>query len=229
MEEGTLDLDEPTGPPGVTVRHLLAHAGGLRVRHRGLLLPERKRIYSNTGFDALAEHLAHNAGMAAADYVQLAVFEPLKMFHTDLRGGSLAHGAWSTGADLARFAQELLAPTLIHPDTLALATSVAYPGFVGILPGIGPQKPERLGPGLRDPRLQDPALDRTGQLTRHLRPLRRRRHVPVGRPTDRAQPAGAHRPQLRPVGTRCLAAARRCRGRRARRPVTRSPHHPITR
>src|SRR3954451_25047829 len=28
VEEGTLDLDEPTGPPGVTVRHLLAHAGG---------------------------------------------------------------------------------------------------------------------------------------------------------------------------------------------------------
>src|SRR3954469_11710557 len=28
-EEGTLDLDEPAGPPGSTVRHLLAHASGL--------------------------------------------------------------------------------------------------------------------------------------------------------------------------------------------------------
>src|SRR5687767_3830255 len=28
-EEGTLDLDEPAGPPGATVRHLLAHASGL--------------------------------------------------------------------------------------------------------------------------------------------------------------------------------------------------------
>src|SRR5919198_6572622 len=28
-EEGILDLDEPGGPPGSTVRHLLAHASGL--------------------------------------------------------------------------------------------------------------------------------------------------------------------------------------------------------
>src|SRR5204863_8607520 len=28
-EEGVLDLDEPAGPPGATVRHLLAHASGL--------------------------------------------------------------------------------------------------------------------------------------------------------------------------------------------------------
>ena len=28
-EEGILDLDDPAGPPGSTVRHLLAHASGL--------------------------------------------------------------------------------------------------------------------------------------------------------------------------------------------------------
>ena len=28
-EEGVVDLDEPAGPPGATVRHLLAHASGL--------------------------------------------------------------------------------------------------------------------------------------------------------------------------------------------------------
>ncbi|MCB0964584.1 MAG: beta-lactamase family protein [Acidimicrobiales bacterium] len=147
LEEGTIDLDEPTGPPGVTVRHLLAHAGGYGFDTGVLLLPERKRIYSNTGFEALAEHLAHNAGMAAADYLLGAVIEPLGMHATDLRGGSLAHGAWSTGADLARFAGELLRPTLIHPSTLATATTVAYPDLAGILPGLGPQKPNDWGLG----------------------------------------------------------------------------------
>jgi CubicO group peptidase (beta-lactamase class C family) len=147
MEEGTLDLDEPTGPPGVTVRHLLAHAGGYGFDTGVLQLPERKRIYSNTGFEALADHLAHNAAMPAADYVQLAVFEPLGMVGSDLRGGSLAHGAWSTGADLARFARELLRPTLIHPDTLAAATAVTYPGLAGILPGVGPQEHNDWGLG----------------------------------------------------------------------------------
>src|SRR5215472_5272389 len=31
LEEGTVDLDEPAGPPGATLRHLLAHASGLPV------------------------------------------------------------------------------------------------------------------------------------------------------------------------------------------------------
>lgn len=31
VEEGTVDLDEPAGPEGSTVRHLLAHASGLGV------------------------------------------------------------------------------------------------------------------------------------------------------------------------------------------------------
>ena len=29
LEEGTVDLDEPAGPPGATLRHLLSHASGL--------------------------------------------------------------------------------------------------------------------------------------------------------------------------------------------------------
>src|ERR671931_446512 len=29
VEEGTIELDERAGPPGATVRHLLAHASGL--------------------------------------------------------------------------------------------------------------------------------------------------------------------------------------------------------
>ena len=34
VEEGTLDLEAPAGPPGATVRHLLAHASGPPVRGR---------------------------------------------------------------------------------------------------------------------------------------------------------------------------------------------------
>jgi CubicO group peptidase (beta-lactamase class C family) len=147
VEEGTLELDETVGPPGVTVRHLLAHAGGYGFDDGVVLAPERKRIYSNAGFEALAEHLARQASMPAPDYVRLAVFEPLAMDNTELREPSLAHGAWSTGADLARFAAELLRPTLVHPDTLAEATRVAFADLDGILPGLGPQSPNDWGLG----------------------------------------------------------------------------------
>ena len=44
-------LDTPVGPPGVTVRHLLAHAGGLAPDQRRLMTePGGRRIYSNAGF-----------------------------------------------------------------------------------------------------------------------------------------------------------------------------------
>ena len=90
--------------------------------------------------------------MPAAEYVAAAVFGPLGLAATDLRDGSLAHGAWSTVGDLARFAGELLRPTLLAPPTLALATTVAFPGLDGVLPGVGPQSPNDWGLGfeLRD-------------------------------------------------------------------------------
>lgn len=147
VEEGTLDLDEPAGAPGCTVRHLLAHAGGYGFDTGPLMAPERKRVYSNTGFDALAAHLAERAAMAATDYVTAAVIEPLGLTHTDLRDRSLAFGAWSTVADLSTFAAELLAPTLVAATTLAEATTVQFPGLDGVLPGLGSQSPNDWGLG----------------------------------------------------------------------------------
>ena len=56
VEEGVVELDQPMGPEGATVRHLLAHASGVGFRDRE---PERlvgeRRIYSSAGFEILAE------------------------------------------------------------------------------------------------------------------------------------------------------------------------------
>jgi CubicO group peptidase (beta-lactamase class C family) len=50
-EEGTLDLDEPEGPPGATFRHLLAHASGLPTDGAApIARPGERRVYSNTGY-----------------------------------------------------------------------------------------------------------------------------------------------------------------------------------
>src|SRR5947209_20440107 len=63
-EEGVVDLDEPMGPEGSTVRHLLAHASGLPFSGSAPIgRPGRRRIYSNTGFEVLAQHVAAAAGM----------------------------------------------------------------------------------------------------------------------------------------------------------------------
>ena len=39
VEEGVVDLDTPAGPPGATVRHLLAHASGLDMNSAKVLAP----------------------------------------------------------------------------------------------------------------------------------------------------------------------------------------------
>ena len=145
-EEGTLDLDEPAGPPGSTVRHLLAHASGLPFQGRvPLSSPGRRRIYSNAGFEVLAETLAARAAMPFVDYLRGAVLEPLGM-QAELRG-SPAAGLHGSLDDLARFADELLAPRLIAPETLAEATAVAFPGLVGVLPDFGRREPNDWGLG----------------------------------------------------------------------------------
>ena len=147
VEEGVLDLDAPAGPAGATIRHLLAHASGLPFEGREPLAPPgRRRIYSNTGFEVLGDALASAADMTPAAYLAEAVLAPLRLGHTELRG-SVAKDAWSTVDDLAAFAVELLAPTLVAPATLADATSEQFPGLSGVVPGLGSYDPNPWGLG----------------------------------------------------------------------------------
>jgi CubicO group peptidase (beta-lactamase class C family) len=146
-EEGTIDLDEPTGPPGSTIRHLLAHASGLPFEGDGppIARPGTRRIYSNAGFERLADAVAQRAGMPFADYLAAAVFAPLGL-RAELRG-SPASEVHASLDDVARFARELLDPTLVDAETLAEATSVQFPGLAGMLPGVGRYDPLDWGLG----------------------------------------------------------------------------------
>ncbi len=137
VEEGTVELDEPAGPPGSTVRHLLAHASGLAFdEERTLAAPGQVRIYSNRGYEVLAEALAGRAEMPFERYLAEAVLDPLHMGLTRLEGTAAA-GLVGSLDDLLLFAAELLDPTLVATETLTLATTVAFPGLAGVLPGIG--------------------------------------------------------------------------------------------
>jgi CubicO group peptidase (beta-lactamase class C family) len=148
-EEGVIDLDEAAGPPGSTIRHLLAHASGLPFEGDGppIARPGTRRIYSNAGFEALAGALAARAEMPFADYLRAAVLRPLGMATAGLRV-SPAAGVHASLADVALFARELLAPTLVSVETFAEATSVQFPGLAGVLPGVGRYDPLDWGLGV---------------------------------------------------------------------------------
>jgi len=155
IEEGAVELDTAAGPPGATVRHLLAHTSGLSMHDdRVLAAPGARRIYSNQGFTVLGQTVEHETGIEFARYLTEAVCEPLGMAATELHGGAVAagFGARSTVADLAAFAGDLLRPSTISQGLHAEATTVQFPGLDGVLPGYGVQRPNDWGLGfeLRD-------------------------------------------------------------------------------
>jgi CubicO group peptidase (beta-lactamase class C family) len=137
VEEGLLELESPIGQPGCTLAHLLSHAGGYAFDgDEPVADPGRRRIYSNTGIDVAATAVAAAAAMPFEQYLREAVFEPLGMRDTVLRG-SPAHAIWSTVDDLVGFLLEVLRPTLLSETTAAQATQPVFSDLAGIVPGIG--------------------------------------------------------------------------------------------
>lgn len=150
VEEGAVDLDAEAGPPGATVRHLLAHAAGYSMHSSETMAePGKRRVYSNYGFRVLAETLEKSSGIEFGRYLAEAVFEPLGMTDSALDGGAKAagYGATSTVADLAAFAGDLLRPVTVSAQMHAEATEVQFPGLNGVLPGFGSQRPNDWGLG----------------------------------------------------------------------------------
>ena len=87
VDDGLIDLDEPAGPPGSTVRHLSRTRIRAAVRRRDdLAKPGTRRIYSNPGFDALGELLAERSGRSFAVALSDRVLAPIGMAGTELVG-----------------------------------------------------------------------------------------------------------------------------------------------
>jgi CubicO group peptidase (beta-lactamase class C family) len=144
LEEGIADLDEPAGPPGSTLRHLLAHASGLGPDEGPPLMPpERRRLYSNYGIELAASLVAERAEMPFAEYLRGAVLDPLGLVG-ELHG-SPAWGYRGPLDDLLRLGSELLAPTVVAQESLDEATSVQFPGLAGVLPSWGRMEPNDWG------------------------------------------------------------------------------------
>jgi len=147
-EEGVVDLDEPAGPAGSTIRHLLAHTSGLPFEgSEPIARPEHRRIYSNEGFRALARRVAERAEMPFPQYVREAVCVPLGIGLDP--GGDPAAGMHGSLEDVLAFARELLVPRLIADETRDEMVSVQFPGLAGVLPEHGRFDPLDWGLGVQ--------------------------------------------------------------------------------
>ena len=216
-ERGLLDLDEPAGPPGATVRHLLAHASGLPFEGAAsLAAPGTRRIYSNPGFDALGELVGERAGRPFEEVLRECVLAPLGMDETRAPRTALAGAPWPGRRHGRTCRRSCFGRRLVAPETARVATTVAFPGLVGVVPGVGRFDPcdWGLGPELHDgkaPHWMGPT--NSAATFGHF----------GGSGTfvwiDPVADIGlviADRPRLRPVGARRLAGVLR-RGARGRR------------
>jgi CubicO group peptidase (beta-lactamase class C family) len=147
-EEGVVDLDEPVGPPGATVRHLLAHTSGLPFDGMTpIARPGHRRIYSNTAFAVLADHVATCAEMPFADYVREAVCAPLELALDP--SGDPGSGMHASLDDVLAIGRELLWPRLVADETRDEMVGVQFPGLSGVLPDHGRFDPLDWGLGVQ--------------------------------------------------------------------------------
>lgn len=148
VQEEIVELDEPAGPAGSSVRLLLAHASGLPFDgDEPIAAPGERRTYGNRGYELLAELVSARAEMPFDAYLAEAVLAPLDMRSTTVTG-SPAAGAASTVEDLLLFAGELLEPgRVLAADTLSMAVTPQLPDLAGVLPGYGRQSPNPWGLG----------------------------------------------------------------------------------
>lgn len=152
VDRGLISLDEPAGPSGSTVRHLLAHASGLPFDGAAAIAaPGRTRIYSNPAYDRLGALLAERLDTPIERAIASTVTGPLGM-STAVLIDRPSMGLQGSLTDLVALARELLRPTLVARDTAAAATTVAFPGLRGVVPGVGPYDPcdWGLGPEIHD-------------------------------------------------------------------------------
>ncbi|WP_232820154.1 serine hydrolase [Brachybacterium sp. YJGR34] len=148
VDRGLVDLDEPAGREGATVRHLLAHTAGYPFDGEAAVgAVGAKRIYSNTGFEVLAAHVEEATGYGFDEWMEQTVVAGLDLVDLEPTG-SPAAGYRGSLRDLLAVGRELLEPSLISEELWREATSVQFPGLAGILPGYGRQTPNDWGLGL---------------------------------------------------------------------------------
>jgi CubicO group peptidase (beta-lactamase class C family) len=103
-------------------------------------------MYSNTGYEMLAQHVEQCTSMPFEEYFHEAVCAPLQMHNTALQG-SAAKDVWSTISDLTLFLLELGSPRLISQETYLAAVMPVFEHLSGVVPAVGTFDPCPWGMG----------------------------------------------------------------------------------
>ena len=149
-EEGVVDLDEPAGPPGATVRHLLAHASGLPFEGEA---PDRARRAGGGSTRTRASACSASTSPAARRDAVRRV-RPRRRSSSrsalalDPSGPSRVRGCTGRSTTSSRSAASCSSPGSSRRETHAEMMSVQFPGLDGVLPDFGRFSPLDWGLGV---------------------------------------------------------------------------------
>ena len=148
VDRGLMALNDPMGPPGATLRHLLSHSSGMaQDSAMTWAAPGARRIYSDAGIELMGTEVEAATNQDISHWIAQTILDPLSMDSTTIPG-SPAHSGLSTIADLTKLADDLLHPRLVSAELDAEATRPVFPDLVGVLPGYGRQNPNPFGLGV---------------------------------------------------------------------------------
>ena len=185
--------------------------------------PGLRRVYSNVGIELAADLVAAAVGIAVQRLLRRPRW-PRWGWRPPTLPGSRPATAGPPSRDLAVVAQQSIRPMPAAADPAAphhdhrCDPHRAVPGPARCAPRLRRAGPQRLGPGVRDPRVEVAALDGHVELDGDVRALRPERDLPLGRPGGRTGADRSDRPRLRRVGPPGLARAGRRRAGRAQPP-----------
>lgn len=132
---GAVRLDDPAGPPGATLAHLLSHSSGL-----GLEADDRtttvgsRRVYSNVGIDRAC--VAAGATGPAGPWVERTALAPLGLAASAVPGRPSSGGCGPV-TDMVALGVAWLTDVVVDATTRRQFLAPFLPDLDGVVPGFG--------------------------------------------------------------------------------------------
>ncbi len=141
VDDGTVSLDDETGPNGARLFHLLSHASGISFDSPNVVLapPGSRRIYSNAGIEMAEDYVEKKLPVSFADFMRGKLLDPLGMTNSRVEG-SYAKDGVSVLSDLLKLGKELLEQKVLPRSVHTGISQVCCPNLGGVLPGFGRQE-----------------------------------------------------------------------------------------
>ena len=172
--------------------------------------PGKRRVYSNYGFQVLAETIEQATGIEFGQYLAEAVFEPLGMTDSATRRAARKRRASARRRRSRTWRPSpatCCGPASVSPQMHAEAIDVQFPGLTGVLPGFGVQRPNDWGLGFEIRDAKSPHWTGSANSGRTYGHFGQSGTFLWVDPDARSGARGADRPQFRRLGLPTVAGA----------------------